>query len=233
MVKRPLCAILCSAFLILTGCAKQSRTSLEGDVVVSIVGKDPFGNPLGPPDSTTADGATDVCLLRDGRIVSTVHPENGHFVFRPVSAGSYRVFAQLFATPSETTGTVDVAPGTNRLPAAILLADTGLAVSPNPTAGGARLDFGLSVARSVDLRIYSSAGAAVRTLLVSDLPAGAHAVTWDTRDDAGAPVPSGTYAAILLKRDLPAPRPFGIIGPPGPTPETIPWGRVHIRVVTP
>ena len=104
--------------------------------------------------------------------------------------------------------------------------------SPNPTAGGAQLVFGLSVARSVDLRIYSSTGATVRTLLVSDLPAGVHDVFWDTKDNAGAPVLADTYVAVLLERDIAAPRPIRIVGP-GPPPETIPWGRVHIRVVTP
>jgi|KBSSwiStaDraftv2_1062776.scaffolds.fasta_scaffold535122_2 hypothetical protein len=232
MLKRLLCAILPFALFLLMGCAKQSHTSLEGNVLVSIVGKDPFGNSLGPPDSMAADRTTEMCLLQGTRIISTVHPVDGRFTFRSVPVGSYRVFAQLYGTPSETTGTVDVAPGANRLPAVILLADTGLAVSPNPTAGGAQLVFGLSVASSVDLRIYSSTGAAVRTLLVSDLPAGVHDVFWDTKDNAGAPVLADTYVAVLLERDIAAPRPIRIVGP-GPPPETIPWGRVHIRVVTP
>jgi flagellar hook assembly protein FlgD len=45
----------------------------------------------------------------------------------------------------------------------------------------------------VTLRVYDTLGRCVRTLVDADRPPGAHAVTWDGRDDCGRKVASGVY----------------------------------------
>jgi FlgD Ig-like domain len=56
-------------------------------------------------------------------------------------------------------------------------------ISYDVPAGGAQ----------VTLRIYDATGGLVRTLVDEQRPAGTHAVTWDGRNAAGAPVSSGVY----------------------------------------
>ena len=73
-----------------------------------------------------------------------------------------------------------------------------LATAPNPFRGATRVQFALARHSAVDLRIVDVAGRAVRTLLHrTSLEPGSHAVTWDGRNDAGAPVGSGLYFARI------------------------------------
>ncbi len=43
------------------------------------------------------------------------------------------------------------------------------------------------------MRSFDASGAVVRRLTEGQQPAGAHAVRWDGRDDAGNPLPAGVY----------------------------------------
>jgi len=45
----------------------------------------------------------------------------------------------------------------------------------------------------VTLTVYDARGRVVRHLIEGDMPPGAHAVSWDAKDDGGAPVASGVY----------------------------------------
>ena len=65
--------------------------------------------------------------------------------------------------------------------------------APNPFRPKTELRFELPVGGPVDLTICDVSGALVRRLLVGDLGAGPHVVTWDGRDDAGSRAASGTY----------------------------------------
>ncbi|MFN0149589.1 MAG: FlgD immunoglobulin-like domain containing protein [bacterium] len=64
---------------------------------------------------------------------------------------------------------------------------------PNPFNPSTQIAFTLDVAAPVELRIYDSAGALVRTLVDRPQTAGNHAVEWNGADDSGRPVASGTY----------------------------------------
>jgi hypothetical protein len=69
--------------------------------------------------------------------------------------------------------------------------------SPNPFNPRTELSFTLPAAGRVRLDIHDVRGALVRRLVDDSLAAGEHRRDWDGRDDAGRPVPSGTYVARL------------------------------------
>lgn len=65
---------------------------------------------------------------------------------------------------------------------------------PNPFNPQTLIPFVLAAdAASVQLRIYNVAGQSVRGMVRGPLPAGAHELGWDGRDDAGQAVSSGLY----------------------------------------
>jgi len=66
--------------------------------------------------------------------------------------------------------------------------------SPNPFNPRTTLGFTLPVEAPVHLRVHDLHGRAVRTLLDgAPLESGRHAALWNGRDDAGRPLPSGSY----------------------------------------
>jgi len=64
---------------------------------------------------------------------------------------------------------------------------------PNPFNPQTRIEFTLNKESKAILKIYSSDGRLVRTLLNERLPSGRNAVDWDGKDDKGHGVSSGTY----------------------------------------
>lgn len=73
-----------------------------------------------------------------------------------------------------------------------------LAASPNPFAHATALAFRLAGDTPVLLDIFDATGRRVRRLVAEDvLAAGAHAVSWDGRDDEGRGVAPGFYLARL------------------------------------
>jgi hypothetical protein len=64
---------------------------------------------------------------------------------------------------------------------------------PNPFARDTRIAFSTSQEGPVDLSIFDASGRLVRSLVRSSQPQGDHAVSWDSRDDAGKPVVPGVY----------------------------------------
>ena len=64
---------------------------------------------------------------------------------------------------------------------------------PNPFAQATQIRFNLPRAASVEMAVFDPAGRAVRVLPRRTIEAGAHAETWDGRDDAGRLLPSGVY----------------------------------------
>jgi len=69
--------------------------------------------------------------------------------------------------------------------------------SPNPFNPGTRISFMVPHAQRVRIGVYDLAGRLVTTLTDAEWGPGDHALTWDGDNDAGHPVPSGTYAVHL------------------------------------
>jgi hypothetical protein len=65
--------------------------------------------------------------------------------------------------------------------------------APNPSTGDVQLSFTLPRPSRARLSIYDVTGRLVRSLVDATLASGAHSATWDGRDDAGRPAPSGVY----------------------------------------
>ena len=68
---------------------------------------------------------------------------------------------------------------------------------PNPAADRTTFSFTLPVAADVELSVYDLRGRRVRTVSVETRGAGTHSVVWDTRDDRGRGVATGTYVGRL------------------------------------
>lgn len=69
--------------------------------------------------------------------------------------------------------------------------------TPSPATGRQTVKFNLPMAGNATLRVYSSAGQLVRTLVAGSREAGSNVVTWDLRDDGGRLVGNGTYVYQL------------------------------------
>jgi hypothetical protein len=67
------------------------------------------------------------------------------------------------------------------------------AVGASPVVGHSAVRFNLPKAVNVNLRVYSSSGALVRTLASGQMPAGANTVNWNLQDNAGRQVGNGLY----------------------------------------
>lgn len=70
-------------------------------------------------------------------------------------------------------------------------------VWPNPARGAVRFAATLPAAAGARLELFDAAGRRVRTLADGTFAAGAHAWSWDLRDEGGARVAPGVYAARL------------------------------------
>jgi FlgD Ig-like domain len=81
----------------------------------------------------------------------------------------------------------------SNLPAALELAP----ITPNPTAGGAMMRFGLPRDGEISLAIYDAQGRRVRTLLSGMQSAGWIEARWDGRDESGSRAASGLYFVKL------------------------------------
>jgi hypothetical protein len=64
---------------------------------------------------------------------------------------------------------------------------------PNPFGTGTTIRYSLPHEGKVALKVFDVGGRQVRTLVDTQVPAGAHAVTWDGRDNRGARLSSGVY----------------------------------------
>jgi hypothetical protein len=71
------------------------------------------------------------------------------------------------------------------------------APAPNPSSGGARIDFELPRLGRVALDILDAQGRVVRRIVHGPIAAGAHSVAWDGRAESGARMASGIYFARL------------------------------------
>jgi L-ascorbate metabolism protein UlaG (beta-lactamase superfamily) len=98
--------------------------------------------------------------------------------------------AAIFTTPLETfTLNVTSVADQAEMPKGFRLEQN----YPNPFNPTTTIEFSLSQAARVSLKIYNVLGKEIRTLGNGDQPQGDHRVFWDGRDERGQPVTSGVY----------------------------------------
>ena len=73
---------------------------------------------------------------------------------------------------------------------------------PNPFNGGTVIEFFLPKSGYVQLRIYNLLGELVCEPVHEFLPAGEHRFTWDGKDTAGRPTPTGVYIYMVKSGEL-------------------------------
>jgi hypothetical protein len=109
---------------------------------------------------------------------------------------AYRLVARLPQDVEEILAEVEVSTasstGTTRL----------LPAFPCPGSGPFRFRYELAGAGSADLAVYDAAGRRIRTVLRGGQPAGTGEVSWDGRNDAGAPAAQGVYGLRLQSRGV-------------------------------
>jgi len=103
----------------------------------------------------------------------------------PGAAAGTPLTVALRARPLSTTSGVEGGGWTLRF----------LPPRPNPLHAETELGFDLPAAAAVDLGIYDLGGRRIATLASGEQGEGHHSVRWNTRDDAGRPVPAGLYFA--------------------------------------
>jgi len=142
-----------------------------------------------PPDGSAAvvyTGSLNVSYMlgQTGRYAIVI--EDGS----DVKTGTY----QLSLTGALTTVGVPPAPGPKVLdPARVVF----VAPYPNPSRGSQTLTFSLPTAQPVELSVYDTRGALVRTLDRGTKPAGIYAPAWDGLDARGQRVRAGVYFSEL------------------------------------
>lgn len=98
------------------------------------------------------------------------------------------VDARITIVEGDVTG-VPVITALSPLPRAF----RAFAPRPNPFGDATEIRFELPAAAPVSLAIYDVSGRLVRRLVTGRREAGAHAVTWDGRDEAGSAAAAGVY----------------------------------------
>ena len=68
----------------------------------------------------------------------------------------------------------------------------------HPARGAATLELSLPTASEVDVQVFDTRGARVRTLAKGQLAPGRRPIPWDGRDGSGRPVPAGIYHVRAL-----------------------------------
>lgn len=100
-----------------------------------------------------------------------------------------------------TTGSDDYTPhtwfilpdGEAKLSSSSIQAQTGVRVRTGAVGHSVGIGFETVDGARITVRVYDASGKSVRILSAVYMPAGAHELTWDGREDSGAEVPNGEY----------------------------------------
>jgi hypothetical protein len=105
----------------------------------------------------------------------------------------------VFLAQLGDTNIVRAGPTTQVPSGPVLPTKVGLyGAEPNPGAGTLTIRFGLPRDADIRIGIYDVTGRELRRLSSGFTPAGEHALLWDGRSDAGAPLPNGVYFCHLV-----------------------------------
>ena len=160
-------------------------------------------------NSTNVEGDVTIQLSRDnGSSFTTVGtaPNTGVFQWQVSPPASSECLLRISSADgsvidqSDAVFSIDVASGIagSALPEAFALEQN----YPNPFNPTTTIRYQLPTSVHVKLVIVNSAGQIVRTLADGSMPAGAHAVMWDSRDNSGQFVSTGLYFYKIVAGDF-------------------------------
>jgi hypothetical protein len=120
----------------------------------------------------------------------TISPDGTKLYFaseRDGGFGGYDLYVSQSGDPTDVPG------GQGQ----VALANRFLPPAPNPFGRQTDLRFEIRTPRHVTLQVFDVRGRVVRTLADRPYDSGRHDVTWNGRDDHGAPVSTGVYFARI------------------------------------
>jgi len=123
---------------------------------------------------------------------------SGEFCVDPVPPGTYDL--QVLVDDYQVAYVRGVVVADDVTGVEVNLGEPGLLLQPpwpNPSRGPVTIEFQLSLPGPVQLTIYDVRGRLVHGW-ESELPAGAHSVTWEFTDRAAHPLPAGRYFVRLV-----------------------------------
>lgn len=149
-----------------------------------------------PPNGWSPDGAP-YCAASGNQSVYALQPDGAGGA---IAAWSDQRGATLDIYALRIAGTGE--PPTVDVGASGPFPGPGLAAAPNPMIRDTELRFALDTEATVGAAIVDVSGRRMRVLLEgARMPAGAHRVVWDGRDQSGRRVPAGVYLALLTAGD--------------------------------
>jgi len=153
----------------------------------------------------TANGMDGLAFGPGSRVtIATGEANDGSYLWTvpdmATNAGKIEIVAHVAAGDSASDmsdGYVNIIPLTDAEEGRPQRADFLAAAVPNPFYGSTMIRFGLSKPGPARVVIYDARGRLVRELLSDRLPAGESSVIWDSRDQGGTQVATGTYFVRL------------------------------------
>jgi hypothetical protein len=150
-------------------------------------------------DSNPAIVAFDSVNANSYRVATVLSGFSLHYIRDDKPAGvpdhadhMYHIISYLGNTPNEPTA---IKPGTRYT--------NSLAQNyPNPFNPSTTIKYSVKEKAHVSMKIYNVAGQLVRTLVNSDMNAGAYIETWNGRSNSGDPVSSGIYFYRLVTKNF-------------------------------
>ena len=180
--------------------APSNPNSISGRVRVEILLTDVSGAPLGVRKLDDADGVR-VYLVGPGRTDST-RTTAGAYEFFHVPAGDWGVSVGVGGVRTDVTY-LGIRPKDHLVirDTLVLGRNGDLSATPNPFSFQTAIRFALPADAPARLQVVDLAGTLRRVLADRTFVAGAHILVWDGANDAGKPLPAGTYAIVFRSGD--------------------------------
>ena len=228
-------AIACTVAILCGACARNTTAPggarVRGAIALVMRVTDVDGAVVDSLTEASDSGVMVRALTRAG-LGDSATSVSGSFSVPAGFDSTWLVVGPSVAT-SDTLGPWFVRPG-GVTGLALRLHDKGTMVMVNTLGAGAPMSATFSVfqAERMILRVRNLDGRTVRTLYDGTLAAGVHRAAWDRNDDAGAPVPAGSYWVTCELGPVSGGVPRADIGPaPGPPINDSGGSRALVRLV--
>jgi len=180
--------------------APANPNSVSGQVRVELSMSDPNGAPIGIRRIEQPDGVR--VRLAGAGLPDSTRTSHGAYEFAHLAAGDWSVQVGVGGVMTDVTY-LGIGPKDQLVIGdTLVLGRSGdLAATPNPFTSRTAIQFGVPVDTRVRLVVVDLAGNLKRVLADRIFVAGRHIFVWDGTNDAGKPLPDGTYAIVFIAGD--------------------------------